>query len=252
MRQIFGDVRWEVKAAVFMSLVAIFSIVGPFGTYETMTLAERFTHWTVIMIGLGFFMHIFMTMALRAPLLAHWPAFVKVGLGAAVAAIPGAAVVEFVNEVFRPSGVKLSDLVRIWAQVAAIGFMVGIVEYIDWRPQPTAPAPVQTAMHRRLPPELGDDIISMSMQDHYVEVTTTRGNDLILMRFSDALEEVSDLPGLRVHRSHWVATPHARALTRKGNKSRLTLSDGRQLAVSATYLSDVQSALAAQSSAQSA
>ncbi len=243
MRQIFGDVRWEVKAAVFFSLVVIFTVVGPFGSYESMHLAERFTYWTAVMTGIGFFMHVFMTMALRAPSLGHLPGVAKITIGAAIAAIPGAAIVEFANEVFRPTGVHLSVLLRTWLQVTLVGLIVGIVEYLDWRPQATQIRDIITPMHKRLSPEIGTDIISMSMQDHYVEVTTTQGKQLILMRFADALEEVHDLPGQRVHRSHWVALAHLGTLSKKGNKSSVTLSDQRELPVSGTYLSTLQAHL---------
>lgn len=244
MRQIFGDIRWEAKAAVFLCLIAIFSVLGPFGSYETMTFAERFTYWTTVLTGIGFFMHVFMTMALQSHRIAKWPGVAKIAIGSIVAAIPGAAIVEFANEVFRPSGIEFSGLARTWMQVSIIGIVVGIVEYLDWRPTKLSPEPVLTQMHKRLPDALGTDIVSMSMQDHYIEVTTKLGSELILMRFTDALQEVQGLPGLRTHRSHWVALAHAQSISRKGNKHFVTLSDGRKLAVSATYLDPLQKALA--------
>ena len=39
------------------------------------------------------------------------------------------------------------------------------------------------------------------MNDHYVEVETTKGTTLILLRFSDALEELGCAYGLQVRRS---------------------------------------------------
>ena len=43
------------------------------------------------------------------------------------------------------------------------------------------------------------------MEDHYVRVFTDAGESLILLRLSDAMAEVRDVPGLQIHRSHWVA-----------------------------------------------
>jgi DNA-binding LytR/AlgR family response regulator len=40
--------------------------------------------------------------------------------------------------------------------------------------------------------------------DHYLRMHAPCGSARVLMRFRDALDEVSHLPGLRVHRSHWV------------------------------------------------
>ena len=43
------------------------------------------------------------------------------------------------------------------------------------------------------------------MRDHYVEIHTDRGSDLVLMRFGDALKELGGTEGMQVHRSHWIA-----------------------------------------------
>ena len=64
---------------------------------------------------------------------------------------------------------------------------------------------------RHLPDGVGRDIISLKAAEHYVEVTTTSGTALILMRFRDAVAELGNL-GIRVHRSHWVAHRHAKLL----------------------------------------
>ena len=245
MRQIFGDVGWEMKALVFFLATAIFVLIGPFGTYEDLTLSERIVFWFVVVGGVGFFMHVAMTIALRAPRLRGWPRWACVVLGSAVAALPGAAVVEFVNEVFRPSGMSLQTLVRLWFQVTVIGSVIGIVEYIDWRGTPAdQPAPVLTRFHKRLPSELGHDIISISMEDHYARITTTLGQHMLLMRLSDVMAELGDGGGLQVHRSHWVALPHLRDVEKSGTRHFARLSDGRSLPVSATYLPAVQEHLA--------
>ena len=76
----------------------------------------------------------------------------------------------------------------------------------------------------------------MSVQDHYVEVTTTAGSSLLLMRLSDAMRETGDVEGLQVHRSHWVARAHVTAAKREGDKAILTLSDGRNLPASRSHI----------------
>lgn len=244
MRQIFGEIRWEAKAAVFLGLIVLFSVVGPFGSYEVMTLAERFTYWTIIMIGIGFFMHVAITLALTSTHIVRWPSTIKVAIGAMIAALPGAAIVEFVDEIFRTPGISIGTLARTWLQISVVGFLVGIIEYLNWRGTgQTAQTAALTAFHKRLSPELGTDLISMSMQDHYVEVTTTLGREMVLMRFSDALKEVAAVDGLRIHRSHWAAIPHCQHLHKAGPKAILTLSDGRDLPVSATYHDALRAAL---------
>jgi hypothetical protein len=48
-------------------------------------------------------------------------------------------------------------------------------------------------------------LLAIRAEDHYVRVIADSGEDLVLYRFSDALEELRDKPGYRVHRSYWVA-----------------------------------------------
>jgi hypothetical protein len=68
------------------------------------------------------------------------------------------------------------------------------------------------------------------VRDHYVEVTTTGGQHMLLMRLTDAIDELDDLPGERIHRSHWAAAAHLRRIARRGQKQVVLLSDGRDLA----------------------
>ncbi|MGB3247250.1 MAG: LytTR family DNA-binding domain-containing protein [Sulfitobacter sp.] len=98
--------------------------------------------------------------------------------------------------------------------------------------------PVRTRFHGRLKPELGQ-VVSLSMQDHYVEVTCENGTDLILMRLSDAIAELDGLKGLRTHRSHWVALEAVKGVERNGAKLKVILKGGRVLPVSATYADHV-------------
>ena len=246
MRQIFGEIAWGKKTAIYSVAVIFLTILGPFGTYEALGFTERFIFWVVIFFGVGFFMHIAMTLALGSKYLGKLSSIPRIAIGSALGALPGAAIVIFVNAVFRPGGILAEKFPVIWAQVTMVGILIGTVEYIDWRgPQSQKPAPVRTKFHKRLPPELGNDIISLSMQDHYAEVSTTQDRHLVLIRLQDAIAELEGLAGLRIHRSHWVALGHLKAIERQGKKLFALLSDGRKLPVSASYSEAAMAALAA-------
>ena len=97
---------------------------------------------------------------------------------------------------------------------------------------------------RRLPAALGRDIVYLKMSDHYVEVFTTAGHTVLLMRFGDAAAELEGL-GIRVHRSYWVGHGHAERLVRRGRRSFLRLRGGHDVPVSRTYVAAVESVLSA-------
>jgi DNA-binding LytR/AlgR family response regulator len=62
---------------------------------------------------------------------------------------------------------------------------------------------------------------------------------------SDAIKEVSNINGARIHRSHWVAQSHLIDIEKDKARHLAVLSDGRKLPVSNTYLPQVQEMLKA-------
>lgn len=251
LAEIWGAIGWERKILVFFAGVLVLAITGPFGTYDHLSLSQRLVFWVVVFSGVGFFMHVLQTTALASERLGRLPPALRLGLGAALAGLPGAAVVIFTYGVFRPEIASAEDLPKIWLMVALVGWVVGLVEFIDWRKgaDDAAPATLRTAFHKRLPPELGDDILSISMQDHYAEVTTTLGTHMVLIRLSDAIAELKGAAGLQVHRSHYVMKAHLVRLHRDGSRLRVSLSDGREIPVSASHAEAVREVLRAKRAA---
>ena len=88
---------------------------------------------------------------------------------------------------------------------------------------------------KRLPVAERAGLVSLSMQDHYVEANTRAAQHMLRMRFAEALSELEDYPGLRIHRSHWVADAAVERLVRSGGRTLALLPDGRRLPISETY-----------------
>lgn len=67
-------------------------------------------------------------------------------------------------------------------------------------------------------------LIAIQAEDHYVRVHTDAGSELVPMRFSEALEELSRAYGYRVHRSWWIAADGIEAVrwNRGSGEARLT------------------------------
>lgn len=89
---------------------------------------------------------------------------------------------------------------------------------------------------RRLPPEIGHDILCLKAQEHYTNVVTTCGNALVYMRFSDAVGLASaGIEGVQVHRSHWVARAAIRNFERVDGRIMVRLVNGETLPVSRSH-----------------
>lgn len=66
-----------------------------------------------------------------------------------------------------------------------------------------------------LPAELGSEITSVSAEEHYLRVRTTRGETLVRCSFGKAINEyLNGMNGIQVHRSHWINIEYARQLVR--------------------------------------
>lgn len=255
MRQFFGDFSLERKAFVFFCGTLLLTILGPFGTYNEMTIWERLVFWFVTMFGVGFFMHMCIVLCLEMKALEPLRYVGRVTAGAMLGALPGVAVVAFIDTVFRPPMPSPETMRLLWFQVFLMGTAIGLFEFRGYGEKreatnaptavPDAPPTIEARILDRIEPNLGSDLVSMSMQDHYVEVTTTKGRQLVLLRMTDAEAETDGIEGLRIHRSHWVALAHAEALSRSGPKAQVTLKDGRALPVSATYYDALDAAMKA-------
>ena len=105
---------------------------------------------------------------------------------------------------------------------------------------PDAPAPKFLS---RLPQRLaGADLYAVEAEDHYLRLHTSKGQDLILMRLSDAIEELEGLEGAQTHRSWWVAKGAVADAERMDGRAVLTLKDGAEVPVSRGFAKTLRSA----------
>ena len=85
-------------------------------------------------------------------------------------------------------------------------------------------------------------LYAISSEDHYLRVHTSNGEELILMRLSDAVHDLKDVDGLQTHRSWWVATQAISEVKRENGRVELILKTGVSAPVSRTYQGAVKAA----------
>ena len=81
----------------------------------------------------------------------------------------------------------------------------------------------------------GARLIAIEAEDHYVRVHTDAGSELLSMRFSEALEELSRAHGFRLHRSWWGAADAIEAVRWRRGGGEARLSGGIAAPVSRSY-----------------
>lgn len=117
--------------------------------------------------------------------------------------------------------------------------MTALNYFTERKPVETRDAPAGAPPPRfmeRLPGKLrGAEVFAVEAEDHYLRLHTSRGQDLILMRLSDAVAELEGVEGARVHRSWWVARAAVEGARRGDGRATLTLKDGAEVPVSRAY-----------------
>ncbi|MTI03388.1 LytTR family DNA-binding domain-containing protein [Roseibium sp. RKSG952] len=98
--------------------------------------------------------------------------------------------------------------------------------------QPKEFSPSLKQLIHSVPSALGDDIIHLHAQDHYVEIVTTEGRALLSEQFGDCLDKLENLNGLQCHRSHWISLEHVDSVSRKGSAYTCKMSNGDLVPVS--------------------
>ena len=250
IREVLERVRLGYQALGLAAAVAVLAWLGPFDTWGRLSLPDRVAFWTLAtsvnwLFGLVLGSAAGLAFERRGGL--AWAAAV-VG-GSAVAAVPGTAVVWLLVAAYmdhRMTGV--AEIASLYSQVIVIHLVLNAL--VTWliygksrrvgargeatSPHPTGESPSAPFLER-LPARLGRNLLHLHMQDHYVEVHTDEGGDLLLLRFRDALREVEGIDGAQVHRSHWVARAAVAGVERRNGRIALRLVNGSRVPVSRSF-----------------
>lgn len=228
---------------VLAALIAVLGLSGPFGTFSSSDLPHRAIYWAVVVVSTYALARVVIRLAVAY--LPPWPPLVRAIAEAAICGIPVTLLVLGINYfTFGDSGL---DPPLLWLSCTLIAFAAIAVVQLGglWSASPVGHPPeivqvesveVRPAILDRVPLPLRGRLIALSVADHYVEVLTDKGSALVLMRLSDAIREAAPIPGLQIHRSHWIALDAVRRVVRTDGRVSVELGDGRRLPISRGYL----------------
>jgi hypothetical protein len=252
-------------ALVAVAFITVLRAMGDFGS-ENQDLAVTAAHSAVIVLCTFPVQTLFAVSFMQADYFRASPAMAAV-LGCVLAAVP----VSFLSPVaswllgvlprnLSPQAGRddfLADLASRYPFVL-LGFaIVGPVmwmalNYSWWRerlaraagrdgdaslggPGPADPQAPEAMLISKLPQDRRGPIVALSAERHYVRVITEAGEDLVLMRFSDAVTLCEALDGLQVHRSHWVRKSAIQDVQKRAGRIELLLPTGHAVPVSRSY-----------------
>lgn len=241
-----GPITWPIVGRVLLiaSGVAVFiSLFGPFHGRSLQTIAVRETlyfgfAWSGSLLG--------MSCVRLAAKLGLWPRGVlPMGLTAGVLmAFPMTPIVWVGTSWAQGRWLPVAALPEVAWQVFLISVGSSLLAVVSSRNAANAAAAARAAMTAPGPPKFlerlplklrGAEVWAVEAEDHYLRLHTSKGQDLILMRLSDAIAELDGIEGAQVHRSWWVARDAIADAVRGDGRATLTLKDGSEVPVSRTY-----------------
>ncbi len=241
IHEFLARLRNRTRLTFIFSVALLIGISGPFGTFESMTFSERLIYWLAISLLTAIGALLFDALIVVLLDLPFWLHVALVALWMATLSPP---IVRFVHDITR-GGDFLADALPDYWLIFWLTFLLTVFLYLFWCILVNGSSDQGPALGRRLKAPHGR-ILRLSMRDHYVDVFTDQGNEAVLMRFSDAIDEMRGVDGMRVHRSHWVAADAVVGhFSRKGRKF-LKLADGSEIPISRGYRAEVEAQLAAQ------
>ena len=225
-------------------VVLILGISGPFQTFQYFPIGPRLAYWAVmgvVTFGVGNFFGIWASTAADNFGFNKIVKFIYTGFASGLAV----ALCVIALNLLAMGGNYFSDVKNMLLIGGySIGISIAIVGLFSlFGDQDGLQNSWQTArILARLPVEKRGPLISMSVQDHYVEVVTSRGKHLTLIRLSDAIGETEGTNGFQIHRSHWVAFDAIKSVTRQNGKTMVLTINDAQLPVSRTYIKSMKEA----------
>lgn len=229
LRAHLGDYRVQV---VVLGVGLMLGISGPFETGEVMRFLPRIAYWVGI-VASTYVIGSIITLSLR-PRLEHHPLWFRAGLIGLALGCGINLFVQTVNSLIWPIflGEQLEGLATLALSILVMCLVISTVfELVGQEDRPATKNALPPLLDR-VPPSKRGALIALSVEDHYTRVHTTKGEELLLLRLSDAIRETAPVDGLQVHRSHWVASDQVAGARRDGDRTLLILRDGKEVPVS--------------------
>ncbi len=243
MRELRAHLGQPGTLVALAAVALVLAVTGAFGTDARFGLLARFGYWLVIVGATYAFGY-----ATDRSLSRRIGQRGEPGQIAAIAFVTALGVTGLVlaaNMLILGLRLEQNGLFSDVLTILILAFVVSAAIQIVWTASARNTAqdtPAAPALLDRLPLDKRGALVALSVEDHYVRVRTSAGEEMLLMRLSDAIRETAPTPGLQVHRSHWVATDAVTKARRDGDRAILTLSHGGDIPASRSHIKALKEA----------
>jgi hypothetical protein len=227
--------RATAEAALLAAAGVFMALLGPFGSSRN-TLGERFVYWLILILG-GGVIGIAIDELLGRRLGGFWR---RLAIDSVLMTPAVTLLVLVVSHVMFGSSMPGQGLGGLAFQVFVVCVAVMALRQLAWRAgavvvisTPDGDPDPSCAFRQRLSARRREArLLAVEAEDHYLRVHTDGGEELITLRFADALEELAATPGFRTHRSWWVAASALEAVRWRRGRGEARLSSGLVVPIS--------------------
>jgi len=222
-----------VSATVLASV--LLTVAGPFGTGQDLTLIQRAIYWTSVVGLAGLVISLVKAFVDdRYSTLNFWR--YSLVLSAVFAIIYTPVLVVLAHGLTGHLRQEITPPAELFFIAFGTSMAFCHLRYFVAGDDRTVPP----RLFRRFVDSEAGQVFRISVRDHYVDVFTDRGIETLLLRFRDAIDELDDIPGLQVHRSHWVSEQAVCGLEIDAGRLFLRLTDDSRVPVSRGYRAEVE------------
>lgn len=240
------------KVTIFLVTLVLLTVLGPFGTYVDFSPVGRFAYWLVILsLCAPVFEVIVPRILYHQKLLrklSYWARFAcAVCIGSVLAYLAVVAV-----EFYARGDLDITRLARIFVGVLCIGSIASLFRFSSLlSPGATQPNVADINFERikffdDYPDLTGSRLRWIAMEDHYARIALEGGERSIHASLTDLARSLENYPGMRIHRSYWVANASMKTLVRNGRRMEIDVGHNVRLPIGGSYLKDVERVFAEQ------
>ncbi|HEX8533466.1 MAG TPA: LytTR family DNA-binding domain-containing protein [Allosphingosinicella sp.] len=240
--------RWQRLSVDLLLLAAFGLLMGELGPYRTADAPDglRRAYWLVAVLGAGL-TAILADKALERRIRGFWARIALVSLASTP---PVTLFIYALNAAMLDLPRRPWLLPQLAWQVLIVMLLIMTLRALLWRrvvetrtvvmaPLPGAERTFRMRLSAR---RRAAKLIALEAEDHYVRVHTDSGSELVSVRFSEAVEELAQAYGHRLHRSWWAAADAIQDVRWNRGTGEARLTGGISAPVSRSYASALKDA----------
>lgn len=203
--------RWQRLSLDLVLLAGLALLMAELGPYRTVDAPHllRTAYWLLAVLVSGL-VGILADLALRSRIRRLW---VRIAVVSLAITPPVTLSIYALNALMLDLPRRPWLLPQLAWQVLVVMVLIMTLRALLWRRvvetrtivMPPLPEAERQFRLRLSAKRRGARLVAIEAEDHYVRVHTDAGSELVPMRFSEAVEELAQAHGYRLHRSWWAA-----------------------------------------------